>query len=324
MPIEFACHKCGALNSRPFTGAGKPTSCDRCGAPAVVPTHYDASQVRPRQVKPESFSPGSAPSNEVLSPAGTLRSDPGARAASSLRAQSLPRTQGNSQAIGIVSTVELLPEEIFTQGYHIFRTAMRRYLLVFWAAALFTMGAQKALTAGLASVGSAQGSRVATVVVPLAAVILYWIVTLWIWCGTILFMLKASRGQNPSIATMVLGWRSVPSAFIATLVLELAMLLVLFGFLLPVAGVWLLWHDPQMTIVAGALCALPAMAVLMWLSLTFSQYLYVIVDRGAGPLQALAASYRLTAGNKVALFVLYVAALVSPLAVCACGIGLVF
>jgi hypothetical protein len=116
----------------------------------------------------------------------------------------------------------------------------------------------------------------------------------WLDAGMAVYMLKTARGEPASLGDLFAGapfWLSVVLARI------LYFLAFLFGFLLLI---------------------IPAVIV----SLMFSQYLYLIIDRRQGAVEALGTSYSLTDGSKVSLFVLAIATIgVGILGFLACCVG---
>ena len=109
------------------------------------------------------------------------------------------------------------------------------------------------------------------------------------------FMLKTARGESAGLGDLFSGGRFLPAALLARLIYFIAIFL---GFLMLIV---------------------PAII----LALMFSPYLYLIIDRGQGTLDALRMSRTLTFGNKTNLFVLALSTVgVGLLGVLACCVGI--
>ena len=101
----------------------------------------------------------------------------------------------------------------------------------------------------------------------------------WLEVGMAIYMLKTARGESASLGDLFSGARFFPAAVAARFIYFIG---IIFGMLL--------------FIVPGAI-----------LALMFGQYIYLVVDRGQPTLESLGTSKNLTAGNKVQLFVVWLA-----------------
>jgi len=148
----------------------------------------------------------------------------------------------------------------------------------------------------------------------------------WIGIGQALVMLNLARGRETSFNDVFRGGPLIVKVILASL---------LFGFM--IWGVVLIGALPGL--VAYASGAVPdqatlttifvlgvavAMIVMILVAIRFSQFYYLIVERGAGPLEALRLSMEVTRGRVLGIFFLGVLTfLVNLGGLLACGIGLI-
>ncbi len=118
----------------------------------------------------------------------------------------------------------------------------------------------------------------------------------WLGIGMYIFFLKIARGQNPTIGDIFTG-----GPYFLTYILAMILFILMFYFGL-------------------VLCIVPGIIV----SLMFSQFYFLIIDRNAGVIDSLSLSKDLMAGNKLMLFAIYlVGGLVGMvLVLITCGLGL--
>jgi len=185
--------------------------------------------------------------------------------------------------------------ETFGRTWTIFRAAWRPCLLaVFIVGFLSFLAAQMFEQIALVSLHRAGRGPTALAVIAVA-----WLATalfnVWLQCGQCMFMVKLARGQPVDLGELFRGGRYVPSVFVAGLIYGMALL----------AGL--------------AFCIVPGIVV----GLMFSQFVYLIVDRQLGPLEALAVSMDITSGNKLTLLLIYLIMTFSTaLALVPCMLGL--
>ncbi len=123
------------------------------------------------------------------------------------------------------------------------------------------------------------------------------LVGLWLSIGLCMFFLKIARGQDASIGEIFQGGRF----FLNTLLASILVVLIL------VAGFFL--------------CVVPFIIF----ALMFGMFRYFIIDRNADALESLTLSRQFTNGNKVSLFVLFLALLgINIAGLAACCIGFFF
>lgn len=118
----------------------------------------------------------------------------------------------------------------------------------------------------------------------------------WLQAGMATYMLKIARGDPASLADLFSGGRVWSKAVVARFVFSMVIIVGLILFVIP-----------------GVFAAL-----------TFSQYLYVIIDRGEGPIESLGTSRTLTIGNKLSVFLLGLTTVaISLLGFAACCVGII-
>ncbi|HWB09592.1 MAG TPA: hypothetical protein VG826_10220 [Pirellulales bacterium] len=117
----------------------------------------------------------------------------------------------------------------------------------------------------------------------------------WLELGMAIYMLKTARGESAGIGDLFAGGPYWPAAILARFLYFLGI------------------------VVGSVLLIVPGIIV----ALMFSQYMYLIIDRREGPLDALGTSYRLTNGSKGHLFILGIAVIgVNMLGFLACCVGI--
>jgi uncharacterized membrane protein len=170
---------------------------------------------------------------------------------------------------------------------------------------------------------------------PLVAVgwmLVFFLFVLWITLGLMRVMLDIARGREVSTGGLFQGARFLLPTIIAHLLFALAVMLM--------AGVAAFLAAFMTGMMIGAVRARPAVGVLVVLmgvtvaaayiavfifSLRLSQFLYLIIDRDVGALDALQISFRITRGHVGMLFVLTIlAGLINFCGMMACGVGMLF
>jgi hypothetical protein len=123
---------------------------------------------------------------------------------------------------------------------------------------------------------------------------------LWLGIGQALFFLKTARGQRAELGDIFTGG----PYFVSVLLAQLLVVGIVFGVLLVsvvplvLAGFAI---SQEAAIVLGIVGGGIALVALVYLTLAFSQFLYLILDRNVGPVESLKMSMELTRGNKLTL-----------------------
>jgi hypothetical protein len=158
---------------------------------------------------------------------------------------------------------------------------------------------------------------------PIIGHIISFLFSLWLGIGLALFFLKKARGQAVELGEIFNGWPYFVNILIATILLLLINSGIVFACLLPAVIVALLLsHVVAMPLVIVG--GIVAFGLACWVSLAFSQYRYLILDRDVDPIDALKMSQRLMDGNKLTLFLIGLVSSVLGTAIFlfTCGLGI--
>ena len=152
------------------------------------------------------------------------------------------------------------------------------------------------------------------------------IFVIWVGIGQAVVLLDIARGRQAAFSDIFGGGRFLVRVVVATL-LYMFMTLGAFAVIAAVAGglASLVGSNDQNVISAVfGVGMLVAMGVLVYASLRLSQFYYLIIDRGAGPLESLKLSVEATRGKVFGLLGLFLlAGLVNLGGILACGVGMV-
>lgn len=333
MPIEFVCDKCGASLARPYVSAGKATSCDACGIAITVPRDYGPKDF---DAKPLARSKSPAVVRNASAIEATVLDGTGASPA--IRPGASPPADGEDSQRSRLRLADLLrfgrtgssawertdifTAHVFAQSYALFRSRLGTYVRGYWVLMLAFYGPRRLLEFVSARAGDPDSPIAVRTIVFVAGVLLYVVSTAWLSSAGFTFMLKTTRGEDASLVGALRDTKHVMRMMALMLPLE-AVVVLIFGLsALPAVAVWFASHDPRWTILTAATFTLPAFVGLVWLSLIYSQAPFLIVDRGLGPLESLAASARLMEGNCLEIFLISLAVAATPAAILACGVGI--
>jgi hypothetical protein len=183
---------------------------------------------------------------------------------------------------------------------------------------------QIAVQAMAATVDQTSLTGLAAVVLLLISMV---VLQVWLQLGQNLGLLRVARGEPASVGdlfrasgSMLLSW------ILATLIVGLGLVAAIVACMLPVGlAVVLLGRDSAASPVLLVVGFLIVVAVAILLGVRLSQFPYVIVDRNAGPIQALQTSWELTRGRTLVLFgLMIVAGLIAMSGIILCIVGLFF
>jgi uncharacterized membrane protein len=148
----------------------------------------------------------------------------------------------------------------------------------------------------------------------------------WINIGQILVLLDIARGREASFGDVFTGGRYLLRAILAMILFGLVMIGTVVLGMVPGVLVWAaVGRDAPAGPIALVLGCVIAAIVAVILSLRLSQFLYVIIDRDEGALDALRISAQITRGHLGTIFVLYLLMFAINFGgVLACFIGLIF
>jgi uncharacterized membrane protein len=317
MPIEFRCTQCQRLLRTADGTEGKQAKCPECGMILTIPGPAPPSPVGPPPPgvgggipagppppgagSPSPFAPGFPPpggaapvENPYVSPAAYAAGAP------PLAAGPLPAIQPTQVDVG----------DVLGRTWTIFKEQWGMCLALVFVAWAINMGVS--FVAGM---------------IPILGPLVSGVFSIWIGIGVALGVLKIARGQEAMVGDLFTGWPYFWPILGASLLVGLMVLGVFAIFFGPtLAGVLVALQDADeglqigTAVVLGLLCAIPATVV----SLMFSQYYYLILDRQEGVMDSLSLSKQIMAGNKMTLFLvnLVVAVVGIPLVLLTCGLGL--
>lgn len=333
MSIEFRCTQCNRLLRTQDETAGKKAKCPECGTILTIPTAGATPEMgAPPPVGPPQ-SPAVPPSPEPEPPAGEgpespfgpiepppegptspfasgAAPDPGNPYASPAD-YTVGASAGYAAPVGQIVPTQIDLGDVFGRTWEIIKDQWGLCLGLVLVAWLINMGVS--LVAGMLPI-----------IGPLASSLF----SVWIYIGVALGLLKIARGQETSLGELFNGGAYFLRVFGASLLYGLMVMGVfsilffpaLVGILVALQG-----GDEALMIFAaiglGLLCWIPAMI----LSLMYSQFYYLIIDRDVGVLESFSLSREITTGNKLTLFVIWVLiGLLNMAGVLPCFLGLLF
>ncbi len=187
--------------------------------------------------------------------------------------------------------------DVFRRTWEIFKPNWGRCIGAWLAVFGLNLVISYGLAFGLALLGNAVVGPRAAQPFSMAGNVVAQLVSIWLGIGLGIYMLRVARGQDADFADLFSGGPYYLSIFLA---------LLLFGVCFYVGII---------------LCIVPGVIF----ALMFSQFYYLILDRGLPVLEAFRTSKELTSGNKLTLFLMWLVFLLAGLAliVLTCGLGLV-
>jgi uncharacterized membrane protein/phage FluMu protein Com len=284
MSIEFRCSQCSKLLRTGDETAGRQAKCPDCGAITKVP------ESTPPSVGGNPFNAAAPLYSPTADPRNPYQS-PAAYAAE--RPSFVP---------GEIRPSKLDFSDAFSRSWELFK---RQWGLC------------------VAVVVIAQAITMAAGFVPFIGNIINMVVSIWLGVGQVIFFLKVARGQELRIEDVFSGWPYFGQALGASLLVGLLDVCIAAIFMVPLA-VAAQGHGDEVLIafvaIGGAVAAIP----IAYVTLIFSQFLYLIVDRNMGVIESLVASKRLMEGNKATMLLVYLAIIpITLVALLPCGLGLV-
>ncbi|HUT93141.1 MAG TPA: DUF975 family protein [Thermoguttaceae bacterium] len=333
MPIEFRCTQCSRLLRTQDETAGKKAKCPECGTILTIPIPGASPEMsapppvgppRSPAVPPSPASPpppGAGPQSPFgpIEPPPPGPESPFARGpapdAENPYASPIDYTAGVSAGYaapaGQIVPTQIELGDVFGRTWEIIKEQ--------WGLCLGLV-----LVAWLINTGVSLVAGMLPIIGPLASALF----SVWIYVGVAMALLKIARGQETSLGEIFNGGAYFLRIFVASILYGL-MVMAVFGILFGPALVAMLLAlqggDQAVMIFAGIglglLCWIPALI----LSLMYSQFYYLIIDRDVGILESLSLSRQITAGNKLTLFVIWVLmGLLNLAGALACLVGLLF
>ena len=350
MPIEFKCNQCGRLLRTPDETAGRQAKCPSCGSVQPIPASGETAEPSaPGDIPP---SPPRPPGEDVHSPFGeTLpyrgEGEPADQPTSSPFASAPPPSRSGAAdsenpyqapaevsadiryayvpgAAGIQPT-RIDIGDVLSRAWTIYKVHWGMCALVLFIVYAITFLISLFVNGVSSAVIQFAPGPAGVIMGQIVMQVINQLVGLWINLGMTLFMLNVARGKPPSIGDLFMGGRYLLTAVGSSLIMfvifgSVAMVLVGPG----LAALMAIGPEPLPVIllVAGGTVALIVFFVIF---LMISQYMFLIIDRNAGPLESLMLSRELTAGNRLMIFLLFLVSIpLSMIGMLACCVGMLF
>lgn len=328
MPIEFRCPACGKLLRTPEDAAGRQARCPHCGGVCDVPRGDSAGGFGWQGNPQPSPLPSDGGGNPFSAPV-PHGAPPDASAAEFNPYQS-PAVHDETVSAGYdgdaggLRPTQMDLGDVFARAWETYQLRMGitiggvlLYFVVYMGVNFAQSGVSVAARMSLPPTEA--------VLVDFGSQIVLWLVELWLGLGLFLFVLRIARGDEPSLADLFAGGRYFLPTLAATLLLGLAVA-ALFGVCLAPAGLmYAAKQDEDAALIAMLVGMAVAVVPVVVVSLMFGQFQALIVDHEVGAIEALRLSKRITAGNKLYLFVLGLVVLaINLVGALACLVGLIF
>lgn len=304
--IDFRCGQCGKLLRTPDDAAGKQAQCPSCGLVQPVPAAREPVA-------------GNIPFQEAIAtpPAST---NPYAGAA-----YSIDIAPGGEWAPPGFAPINLDLGEVLRRSWAIFRNRWGACLGTFALGIGGVLMLYLAVIAGIVLVISLPGRELFTVPIGIAVGLVCMLLLLVLGIGIISAMLKIARGQELTAVDYYGGGACLPRFFGGWLIWTV----IQYGTMLACLAPALILQVTGRIGVEASLLSLGGnllyYVVSTWLMLLFWMAPLLIVDQGAGPINALERSRQLTRGRRLVLFVIgLVATLIYIAGFFACLVGALF
>jgi len=311
MPVEFHCQQCQTVLRVPDAAAGKPVRCPKCSAVVVAP--QPGSEQTPAVSPPGSpLAAGTpaTPRGPNVNPYASPLHSPAANAG-------IPELVGGPLDVGYV----------LSRTWEIFKIHWGMCLV----ASLIPGAVQQVLVIVLQVIIGVAGQvdPALAVGVMILAVLAIIPVIVWLNAGQTLFFIRVARGETPDIVNVFRGapWilRFIGLFLLLWLIVDGVLLICVgapallggaLGAIFRAAG-----PGAALGLIVGGLLGVCAV---IYLTLAYSQAIYLMIDRNAGVIDSLRGSWQITQGNKLTIFlILLLLGLINLGGVLACCIGII-
>lgn len=298
MSIEFPCSQCGKLLRVGDDAAGKQARCPSCGTVQAIP--HAATQEAGDGTTPQSRS--AQAQGEINPFQAPLQMTPDSPALLS----SAQRPPVHPTIIGLVEPIEST-WRIATTDFAQFAMCLVVMIICFG----INYATQIVTQAVMGVLGALNAPIYVVIPVLIVLTVAQMVFQMWIGIGQTLFFLKTARGEHPSLGILFAGAPYLLAMIVATLIVMLVLAVV--AALCGAAGyaAYAATGDAEIGFLVGIP---PFMLLMLYLSLTYYQYYFLIPDKGLGAIEALGVSRQITRGNRLTLFGLYLLAMVPVLA----------
>ncbi len=316
MVIEFRCTKCGSLLRTPDETAGKMAKCPTCEN--VLPIPQTSTAGGPPPVQPPGGNPFAAPAAPNFPPASDnpyqspAAAPPGAAIDYSAAGQ-VPITP---------SPLEV--GEVMRRSWTIFKANAGMCIVGAIVVLVVQYAVQIASNLVVLPLGIAMpDQQLLLAVAQIASVFAVQVFSCWIALGQMRFFMRIARGGEPEIGDLFtgsMGFLANLTAMIIYMVAVTALMLVCIG---PGIAIGFATGDQTVGMVVGIMGGLIAFVVLLYLVLTYGQFMYAIADRNVSAMESFRISSAIMSGNRMSLFVLGILiSLVALLGLLACCVGM--
>ena len=301
MALEFRCPECQRLLRTPDDSAGKQARCPQCSAIVPVPSSLPATGVAQGGYRPE------AALNPYQSPADIYG------------------PQAGVESTGEIRPTRIEVGDVIDRSWRIFQSQMGLVILVVFVAGVINQAAQFGVNIVTSMFGLMVNEPGLILAFNITAALLSMVFQLWITFGQMVFLLKVGRGENGEFTDLFAGGRYLIPGLLAYVVFGLVNGLLIALGAAPAAAVYFLLGDEDATALAGLAGAAIFLIPLVYVTIMFSQFVFVLVDRQAGPIESLQVSAQITRGNKLSLILLWIVfTMINLLGCLALCVGLIF
>ena len=302
MSIEFRCTQCNKLLRTADNTAGKQAKCPECNTVLTIPAAAEQAPGQPA-------APGPAPAAGPASPFGAAGPQAGAENPYQAPADYTAAAGYAAPTPGAFNPTQMDVGDVFSRTWAIFKDQWGMCLGIVVVAQLLNMGVSLVCN-----------------FIPIVGPIVSMLFSIWITIGVAVALLKISRGQEAAIGDIFNGGPYFGRILLASLLLGLIVMAVFgvcFGPLMVIAYLVLQGGPPEPLIMAAVVLALLSLIPVIIVSLMFSQYYYLILDRDAGITESLSMSKDIMVGNKLTLFLINLLLfLIVIVSIIPCGLGL--
>jgi len=326
MPIEFKCSQCGRLLRTPDDSAGKQAKCPQCEAIQSIPHATVSAAPSPPPVDPTGAAAAGSETDQGTftqppPPPPPQTGDPNPYQAPQFGAAPAAIPPGT----GVFQPSRIDVGDILNRAWVIFQANWPMVILVMFVAYLLTTIVSHGMLAVIGLLNVAIGDNVVIVIGQTLQNIIVQVFSLWIGLGVQLYLLRTSRGEASTFGDLFGGGRFLLPAIGASILLFLLIGGILAVFLSPglLLMVMIGFDDPT-SIVVMAIGGVISAPIIIFLWIAFSQYQFLCVDRGAGPVESLMLSWEITKGNRLMVLLVWLVSMaINVVGVLACCVGMI-
>ena len=276
MSIEFRCSQCNKLLRTGDDTAGKQAKCPECGTIQAVPQPGTTTAGPGGPSGPPSPPPPGSP----FSPGAP----PDAGAGTEIPYQSPGEFAGTApddvQPQGGFTPTRIEIEDVFSRTWTIFKQQWGTCLIGLAVAFGVNIVVNVVVTGGAGVIGAVANDETVTAITSFMGNVITTLFSVWIGIGQAFYFLKIARGRQPEVGEIFSGG----------------------PYFLPVLGASILFG--LIVLLGYVLLIVPGVI----LSMMFSQYYFLILDRRLGVMDSLNTSREFMIGNKLTVFLIWLIA----------------